>query len=97
MLDTINAMLRFLLDYPAIFFAGLGYFNGYLFRDINLYKIFAMIFVVPYCMELLININWVYLATLPFLICSVIGYWGIDKSKHRAMAVVDLGRELIGR
>ena len=97
MLDTINAILRFLLDYPAIFFAGLGYFNGYLFRDMNLYKIIAMIFVVSYCMELLININWIVTATLPFLFCAVIGYWGIDKSKDRTMAAIDFGRDMIGR
>ncbi|ODS23652.1 hypothetical protein AB835_07555 [Candidatus Endobugula sertula] len=97
MLDTINAILRFLLDYPTIFFAGLGYFNGYLFRDINPLKIIAMIFVVPYCIDLLININWIYLATLPFLLFAVIGYWGVDKSKHRAMAVIDLGKDWVGR
>jgi len=56
-----------------------------------------MIFVVPYCMELLININWIYLATLPFLLCAVIGYWGAHKSKDRAMAIIDLGRDWVGK
>ena len=97
MLDTVNAILRFLLDYPTIFFAGLGYFNGYLFRNLTPLKIITMVFVVPYCIDLLININWIYLATLPFLLCAVIGYWGVDRSKHRAMALINLGKDLAGK
>ncbi len=57
MLDVINAILRFLQDYPDIFFAVLGYFNGYLFRDIHVLKIIAIIVVVPYCVDMLIGIN----------------------------------------
>lgn len=97
MLDVINAILRFLQDYPDIFFAVLGYFNGYLFRDIHVLKIIAIIVVVPYCVDMLIGINWVLTATLPFLLGAVLGYWGIDQSQYRVMAAINFGRNLIGR
>lgn len=82
MLDTINAIIKFLQDYPFIFFGFVGYFNGYLFRNVNFIKVIAIILILPYCLSLLIEINLVFSATLPFCIFALGGFLGIDKSKY---------------
>ena len=83
MLDIINPILRFLLDYPAIFFAGLGYFTGYLFRNTNLLKIAIAFFLIPYSLEWLVHLNWVWQGTLPYLVFAVVGFFGHDKAGYR--------------
>ncbi|HIJ25784.1 MAG: hypothetical protein HOA22_11055 [Gammaproteobacteria bacterium] len=64
-------------------FAGLGYLNGYLLRDIGLIKIIAAFFVIPYSLSTLSQVNNVVQATLPFLLLALAGYWGLDKTRYR--------------
>jgi len=68
--------------YGILLFCGLGYLNGNLLRDVGLYKIIALIFVIPFCIELLMGINLVFDATIPFLLFAVVGFMGPDKSKY---------------
>ena len=97
MLDMVNTVLRFLLDYPFIFFAAVGYFVGFLFRNINLYKIIALFFILPYCLQLLIDLNWLWRATLPFLVFAVIGYLSYPKASFYALEAFDVVKNRVQR
>jgi hypothetical protein len=90
MLEIINTIIIFLQNYPLIFFVGLGYFNGYLFRNIGFIKVILMIFVVPFCLDLLINVNQVFVATLPFLVSAIFGFMGVPKSKYHLSRMSDM-------
>ncbi len=57
-------------------FAGMGYLNGYLFRNIGFIKIIALFVFLPFCLNLLIELNNVKSATLPFLLMALVGFWG---------------------
>jgi len=83
--------------YGIALFCVLGYFNGYLFRDIGLYKIIALFFVIPFCIDLLVRLNIVMTATLPFLIFALIGFWGLEKTKNRILDFIDFTRDQIDR
>jgi len=61
-------------------FCAAGLLNGFLFRDVGLIKIIAIFFVLPFCVDLLINLNNLYQATIPFLVFAVVGYLGGQKS-----------------
>ena len=80
MLDIINPVIRFLLDNPAIFFAALGYVTGYLFRNTNPLIIIVAIVLIPYSLEWLVSLNWLWLATVPYLVFAVVGFIGHDKA-----------------
>ena len=62
-------------------FAGLGYLNGYLLRDIGLIKIIAAFFIIPYSVAFLVDLDNVIQATLPFLLMALAGYWGPNKTR----------------
>ena len=79
MLDILNPILRILLDYPIIIFSALGYFTGYLFKNINIYKLILLIILLPSILDLLIQINQVFQATFPFIFFAIINY--LDKQK----------------
>ena len=64
-------------------FAGLGYLNGYLLRDIGLIKIIAAFFIIPYSVAFLVDLDNVIQATLPFLLMALAGYWGPNKTRYR--------------
>lgn len=83
--------------YGIALFCVLGYFSGYLFRDIGLYKIIALFFVIPFCIDLLVRLNIVMTATLPFLIFALIGFWGLEKTKNRILDFIDFTRDQIDR
>lgn len=97
MLDIINPILRFLLDYPAIFFAGLGYFTGYLFRKANLLKIAIIIFLIPYSLELLVSLNWIWQGTIPYLMLTIVGFLGHEKASYYLTESIYTLKDLISR
>ncbi len=78
-------------------FCLLGYFNGYLLRDMGLYKIIGAVLIIPACLQTLIDINDVISATLPFLVSAWIGHIGMRKAKRYALEFIDLSREVIDR
>ena len=82
--------------YEIAMFAAAGYFNGYLFRDISLFKIIALFFVLPFCIDLLIRIDNVPEITLPFLLMALVGYWGPDKTRYRLAYLYDEASYHIG-
>jgi hypothetical protein len=49
-----------------------------------------MIFVVPFCLDLLINVNQVFVATLPFLVSAIFGFMGVPKSKYHLSRMSDM-------
>jgi predicted MFS family arabinose efflux permease len=74
--------------YGVAMFAAMGYLNGYLFRNINLYKIIALLFVLPFCLELLIGLDNVKDATLPFLIMALVGFFGPARTQQRLVKLL---------
>ena len=80
--NTLNPIILFFMYYPIVFFSLAGYFNGYLIRPFGLYKIIAAIFVVPYSLGFLVDVNLIFEATIPFILCVVFGFLGADKSKY---------------
>ncbi len=64
-------------------FCLLGYFNGFLFRNMGMYKIIIAIFSIPMSIQLLVSLNIVYDATIPFLLFAPIGYLGIGETSYR--------------
>ncbi|HAW51756.1 MAG TPA: hypothetical protein DCX54_05415 [Flavobacteriales bacterium] len=64
-------------------FAGMGYLNGYLFRNIGFIKIIALFVFLPFCLNLLIQLNNVLSATIPFLLMALVGFWGPARTLQR--------------
>ena len=94
---VITEILRILVNYPAIIFCIAGYFVGSLFRDISILKIIVLLFVLPFCIEFLIELNNLQIATVPFLAASFIGYWGKERTQYYAANAFELVREQIER
>lgn len=94
---VLTEILRILVNYPAIIFCIAGYFIGSLVRDISILKIIVLIVVLPPCIEFLIVLNNLHIATIPFLMAALIGYWGKERTKYYAGSVFDLVREQIER
>ena len=90
MIEAINSILIFLYQYPFVLFAGMGYLNGSLFRNIGFLKIVGLIFVVPFSLQLLSELNLIFIATIPFLTFAVIGYWRIEKTKYYILIAQDV-------
>lgn len=65
--------------YGIALFCIMGFINGFLMRNIGLYKGIALFFVLPYSLDLLISLNNVLQATLPFLVFAVLGFLGTRK------------------
>ena len=83
--------------YGIALFCVAGYLNGYLFRDVGFIKIVVIIFVVPFCLDFLIITDNLTEATLPFLLCAVIGFKGIEKSIRYLKQFYYGFMDLIGR
>ncbi len=83
--------------YGIALFCVLGYFNGYLFRNPGLYKIIAIIFVVPFSLSLVSGVNLVFQATIPFLLVALIGFLGFEKFKYYLDEVFYLVKGLLQR
>ncbi len=64
-------------------FAAIGYLNGYLFRDIGPFKIIALFFILPASLDILIQLNHVKIATIPFLLMAILGFLGPVKTRQR--------------
>lgn len=73
-------------------FAGMGYLNGYLFRNIGFLKIIALIVVLPACLDLLIQLNNVIDATIPFLLMALAGFWGPERTQQRIIKLISDAR-----
>lgn len=56
---------------------GLGYWAGWLFRDISFWKVVAWFVILPYPLDLLAAFNQL-LLTIPFAITAIIGFLGIE-------------------
>ncbi len=78
-----------------VVFAVVGYIAGSWVYKKNFYTAVVVLFVIPYLMLMLIWINAVVSATLPFLLFAVIGYIGVDKSKYYALETPYLFKQLI--
>ncbi|MCW8830970.1 MAG: hypothetical protein OQK32_05545, partial [Gammaproteobacteria bacterium] len=69
----------------------------YLFHEPGVFKIIAILFAVPVSIQLLIDINIVYTATIPFLISALIGFWGMGKTKKNLLLAYDFTTEQFDR
>lgn len=78
-----------------VVFAVVGYIAGLWVYKKNFYTAVAVLFVIPYAMLMLIWINAVVFATLPFLLFAVIGYIGTEKSKYYLSETFYLFKQLI--
>ncbi len=76
--------------------AGAGYLCGYLFRNINLLKIIALFFIVPFCLDFLIALNNVWDATIPFLLFGGIGFFGLERLWKTVAFLMSEGRYHFG-
>lgn len=76
-------------------FAVVGYIAGSWVYKKNFYTAIAVLFVIPYSMLVLIWINAVVFATLPFLLFAVVGYIGVEKSKYYLSEAFYLFKQLI--
>lgn len=70
------------------FFCGLGFLNGWLFRNIRVLKIIALFFVLPYSLDLLIALNRMWEATVPFLVSAWFGWYGLQKTWYKLEEIV---------
>ncbi len=82
MIDTLNQIILFFSNYPVLFFSLVGYWSGWVMREKGLYKIILLLFFLYHFLPILVSINKVYIATLPFLVGIGIGYLGMDKVKY---------------
>jgi len=78
-------------------FCAAGLLNGFLFRNVGLLKIIAIFFVVPYCLDLLINLNNLYQATIPFIVFAVAGYLGWPKTSSYLERFFYLLKDRVGK
>ncbi len=69
------------------FFCALGFLNGCLFRNIGVLKIIALFFLLPYSLDILIALNRIWGATLPFLICVWLGWYGFERTWQKAQDI----------
>ena len=74
-MDSIIGLLNTPLIMGVLIFSSLGYWAGWLFRQISPYKIIAWIVLLPYPLMFLINQNDLWL-TIPFAITSSFGFLG---------------------
>jgi predicted neutral ceramidase superfamily lipid hydrolase len=72
-----------------ILFSVVGYISGFWVYKKNFYTAIAVVFIIPYAVFILMWINAVISATLPFLLFATIGYIGIDKTKYYALELLD--------
>lgn len=75
-----------------IFFSALGYWIGWLFKELNFLRIVVLIFAVPISLSLLIEINYVYSATIPYLVFAWFGYYGLNKSYQNIKQIYEVFR-----
>lgn len=95
--DAIGYLIALIISYPFILFIGLGYFTGYLFRDIHIIKIIIILVFVPTMIDLMIRINALVIATIPFVVSGLVGFIGLEKTKYKLIDGVDFIRDMIGR
>ncbi len=69
-------------------FAGMGYLNGSLFRNIGFLKIIALFVILPFCLDLLIQLNNIIDATIPFLLMALVGFWGPERTQQRIKKLI---------
>ena len=69
------------------FFCALGFLSGYLFRNLGILKIIALFFVLPYSLDLLIALNRVWGATIPFLVCAWFGWYGAQRTWFKVQEI----------
>jgi magnesium-transporting ATPase (P-type) len=59
-----------------------GYVSGNWIYKKNFYTALAVIIIIPYSVAILMWINEVIFATLPYLISASVGFWGVDRAKY---------------
>lgn len=93
----LTELLRILVNYPAIIFCVAGYFCGSLFCNITVIKVIVLLVVLFYAIQILIALNNLTVATIPFLIFALIGYWGKEKTLGYVSNTFELLREQVDR
>lgn len=96
MIETINVIIGFLVNFPFVLYAGVGYLTGYMVRTIGIIKIIILLFIVPPMLDHLININQVWTATLPYIVSAMIAYVGIDKFRYYLVEASDILKRMFG-
>lgn len=91
----VGHVLDFFIETPVASFVLLGALNGYLFREPKLLKIIAIIIIVPASLQWLVQANLIYTGTIPFLVGSVVGYWGVERLLSTLSDGVDLVRDVV--
>lgn len=74
------------------FYSFLGFLNGYLIRELSIIKIIVLIFLTPLSIKLLVDLDRVVLATIPFLLFAWFGYYGFRKSYYKLREVYEVFR-----
>ncbi len=88
-ISTLNPFIMLVL------FSVVGYVAGSWVYRKNLYTAIAVLFIIPYSMLVLIFVNAVVFATLPFLVFAMVGYIGMDKSKYYLFEALYLFKQLM--
>ena len=94
---VLTEILRILVNYTAIIFCVAGYFCGSLVRNITVIKVIVLLVVLFYVIQFLIFLNNLTVATIPFLVFALIGYWGKEKTLAYLANAFELLREQVER
>lgn len=97
MIEVINIIIGFYVNFPFVLYASVGYLTGYMVRTIGIIKIIILFFIVPPMLDHLIDINQLWVATLPYIVSAMIGYIGIDKARYYLMEASDILKRILGR
>lgn len=74
-----------------------GYFIGFLTRNIGIIKIVLLFMVAPFFLDLLTALNNIWQATIPFILCALVGHLGERQTVFHIRRASDFVRDLAGR
>jgi len=83
--------------YGILFFCAAGFLYGFLFRNLGILKIIAIIIITPAIIQFLVDVNNLVEVTLPFLLFAVSGYLGKDKNLFYVKELYYSVKKLVSR